>query len=487
MILERIGIKSRSGIRGGAGIPGMTAEQLQDSLLIDPDGINEFTCYLLNREGPGPYPDGDYLELRRMILASATAVDLPDGGRIVVLSEGMSRIVSDGMEEIRRDDNAKLGLVERALSSALAEVGANGNIPADADEALRAWTHAVDEVEAFFSTQRYAGLLDLEDMLEAPEAPYALAGMLELFRRMLLAAARSKDDIGAATLGHFEFHGVDDAVSRWRISEGEPAKRLGKAIADLASRTPGFVMPPHLDDAQAGAAAWIPAYSRFGQEVMGWALGRAERRLELADVGWAWPGPSLYGYDDGEEDPRAASQLLGALSSGGRGGDGAVPELHDVIVDDKFSIKLPERFIKAGCPIYVSEECDGCGTYLSCVSESAHFGYLADLIADEQRATGFDPGAIEEGRPRNDLDGAAQDLDEEFLLNSIGSAPVEADDKGRMPLGGFHLDGLARGAVLTLYGDESSFAISERARAEERISAVEAEIDALFANEGELW
>lgn len=487
MIVERIGIKPRFGALGEICIPGIATAQLQDRYFIDHDKVNELTCYLLNREGPGPYPDSAYHELRRMLIASTTIIDLPDDKQIAVLSAEMSRFVGEKLKEIRRDSSARLQRIDHALSLALAETNANGNIQIETEKTLRAWSHAIDEVEAFFSTRRYADLLDLEDMLEAPEAPYALAGMLELFRRMLLAAARSKDDIGAATLGHFEFHGIDDAVSRWQISEGEPAKRLGKAIADLASRTPGFVMPPHLDDTQAGAAAWIPAYSRFGQEVMGWALGRAERHLELAAVGRAWPGPSLYGYDDGEEDPHAASRLLGALSSGSREEDSAVPELHDVIVDDKFSIKLPKRFIKAGRPIYVSEECDECGTYLSCVSESAHFGYLADLIADEQRATGLDPEAIEEDFSRNDPDGVARDLDEEFLLNSIGGAPVEVDDGGRMPLGGFHLDGLARGAVLTLYGDESSFTISERARAEERIAAVEAEIDALFANEGEPW
>lgn len=483
MVGERVGIRPSMCFHGSDVVHGIAPAQLKDCYLIDLEKVNNLTCYLLGLEGPGPYPDKGYLELRRALLASTTIIDLPDGKQIAILSDAMSRLVGDSLKEIRRDDSARLQALDYELTRALAEVGVDGDITNEIDIALEAWSQAIETAEAYFSTGRNTNLLTLFDMLEGSDAPYVLAGMLELFRRMLLAAVRTADEIGAATIGHFYFQGLKDATARWRIVAGEHARRLGAVLTELTSRTPGFDQLPNRFTLTRDPFSWIPSLSRFGQEIMTWILNHEETHLELASVGRIWPGPGLYGYDDGEENPQAACHLLEALCRG-RADNVSMPEAVDVGVGDDLAIEIPMCLLGDDCMLYISKDGDEHGAYLECDTESERYRHLASLIAAEQRAVDDERDALENAYAGEGLDSFLQDLDEEFLWAVTDMTAVEIDSQRRVPLSELNLDGITCGSTLTLYGDSRSFVISSKEGADERMVAIRTEIDTLLFMEG---
>ncbi len=488
MIRDKLGIKSFSeGVHDDS--VSCIPDKLQNGALrnrwaIDPDMTNEITCYILDREGPGPYPDRIFLELRRGLFSSLTLIDMDGAGSVALLSEDASRFVGERIAEIQRDDELELLLVEGDLAPAMATVNREGNLVAGAGEALAAWDRAVGAIESFLSEPRHACLIDLEDLLEGARAPYVLAEMLELCRRLLLAAGKATDNLGAATVGRFDFEGLEDAVAMWRISEADTARCLCRLLSELASRTAGFGAVPEMTDPLLGDASWIAACSRLGQEVMEWVLARRPVRLEFSGVGRTWPGPALYGRDSGEEEPRMASLLLSALALGDRGTHGMLFGSYSVGVDDVLAIEVPEAFSEGERTVYASTRHDENGSYLSCRAERRHFGHLAGLISDEQRLEDYSWSHVWSSLPSDEVpDDLLADFDRDFHLEAIDSTPIEIDGSGRMSLSGLRVDGLARGSVLTLSGDADRFIVSEKEREEKRLAMYEADLRASIFEE----
>ena len=117
---------------------------------------------------------------------------------------------------------------------------------------------------------------------------------------------------------------------------------------------------------------------------MAWALKQETATLNFAAVGAAWPGPAVYGYDDGEEEPVASCELLAELSRGGKGPGDNLFGSDEVAVPEGLAVGVPSRLLEGDRRVYVARQFDEYGSYLLCAGESRRASLLAKLIVDEQ-------------------------------------------------------------------------------------------------------
>lgn len=438
-------------------------------LLIRPDKIGELASFLLDRAEPGPMSDRRFVMLRQTLFAAARAYRTTDGRELVALDDATESSVRRRLDELARDDGRALLSLGMPLALAEHAVGEDGAVTGDRARALETWGRAADAVEALASRPRLARRLGLDDMLRGIDGTHALVAILELYRRLLLAAGRAIDDLSAATIGHHDFRDVDDAVATWRISQGDAARRIGVALDGLASRTPGLDDAPA--DLPAGASydgSWILPFSRLGQRVMAWALGLERPTLDLAGVGAAWPGPALYGYDDYEEEPRAAHALLSELARDDGGPTGLLLGSSEATVLDDLSVAVPGHLLEGDRRAYVTRRSDEFGSYLGCVGESRRAGILARLITDEQQLVG--PAWDLPGDEAAPGDAFPATFDEEFDRLSIEGDLIDLDERGRLPLDEVAFDGRAPGATLVICGDGEELRIAERDQETRRLA-----------------
>lgn len=81
--------------------------------------------------------------------------------------------------------------------------------------ALEAWSEVADSLDELLSKPRRSTRFGLDDMPQSFDGLHAFIDLLELHRRLLLAAGRAFDDLGAATIDHFELPGLSSAVGMW--------------------------------------------------------------------------------------------------------------------------------------------------------------------------------------------------------------------------------------------------------------------------------
>ena len=336
------------GSRGtGAGTP----------LLLEPNSVEDLVAYLLELESPDRGSPG-YAKLRTALLASATELETASGERVIALTESADRFVRERTSEFMHQDRHDLLSLGSELGLAAQTLSEDGRVFTSSSGAEASWARAADAMESFLAMPRRRGRFDLEDLFMSVDGIHALANCIELLRRLLLAAGLALDTLGAATLGHRDLSGVDGAIALWKVSEGIAARRLAKSLAELASRTPelsergevGCVRPG------TGDTAWIESCSQLGQDVLRWVYDRGQATLTFAGaVGAAWPGPGLYGYDDGEKEPGRARALCAAFEYRR---DPEHPPLfgtHEATVSQDLVVPIPETLLEGADHLFVTE------------------------------------------------------------------------------------------------------------------------------------
>lgn len=436
--------------------------------LIDPEMVEELASYLLDRAQPGPSTDRRYYQVRNALLMSARAYRTAEGRDLIVLNEATESSLRQWLEDYDREDARDLFSLGIPLANALAEVGRHGSVPEGYAVALSSWSKAANSLNDFLSKPRRSTRFGLDDMLQSLDGLHALIEMIELYRRLLLAAGRALDDLGAATIDHYELPDVDSAVGIWHIAQGDSARCIGSTLYELAAHTEGFAVDGSPFEPVSADGSWILPYSRLGQQVTEWALEHSGSELNFAAVGAAWPGPTVYGYDDGEEEPMSACELLAELSRGGKGPRGILLGTDEVTVPENLAVAVPPRFLGDDRAVYVARQSDEHGGYLRCVGESRRTSLLAKLIADEQRLEGYAWGFSGDGEPTDVPDDFSADFDEEFALLSIEGDLIELDERGLLPLAATGLDGLEPGAILAIGGNGETFFIAESGQEERR-------------------
>lgn len=438
---------------------------------IDPSMLNELTSYLLDRAEPGSSNDRRFFLLRQQLVMSARAYRTVDGRDLLVLGNKAELSVLKRLADFDEEDRQDLRSLGLPFSQAMASVEKDGAPAEVTSVALSAWAKAADALNGFLSKPRRTTCFALDDMLESIDGLYALIDVLELYRRLLLAAGHAIDILGAATVGHYDFQGLEDAVDTWRVSQGEAARQIGLALNGLVLLTPGIDAEAGLHGPIAKDGSWILSYSRLGQRIMEWVLRQERTSLNFAAIGAAWPGPAIYGFDDGEEEPMAACVLLRELS-----GDTSIPAgmlygTEDVVVAEDFTVTISERMLEGGRRLYLISRSDEYGSYLSCVGERRRVGMLAKLIADEQsmRAYAWDHARGNESTASSGTPECISDaFEEEFSALAVEAEAIDLDVSGRLPLSGMAFDGLEKGAKLAIVSEADVFHIVEKSQEERR-------------------
>ena len=428
-------------------------------ILLDPNSLDDLTSFLLDLESPR-HNDPRYVKFRNVLLSSIWVYETTDGNRVAVLSEPVERFVRERISTIKDEDRGDLLALESELNRAIQTLSEDGRMARSAHSVTSICGHAAHATESFLANPRRTRRLDLEDFLQSIDGVYALAGCVELLRRLLLAAGRSCDALGAATIGHHDFEGIDDAIFHWKVADGRAAYYLAEALVRLMSRTRGLennpfpLLEPH-------SASWIEECSLVGQTVLRWVYGRGEATTNFATtVGAAWPGPALYGYDDGEEEPEAAHKLCSALESGM---DPEIPLLcgtYETSVSREAIVPIPEKLLEGADHLYVAKSAEEPGALL-CQVPSRRFAKLARLISDEQELKGY-PWAL------------ADEFEREFALYATGEKVAIVD--GGLPLREVKVCGWAKpGMSITLLGlgDHFEIANTERHAAFEKEHGIE--------------
>lgn len=198
--------------------------------------------------------------------------------------------------------------------------------------------------------------------------------------------------------------------------------------------------------------------------------------LNFAAVGAAWPGPAVCGYDDGEEEPVAACELLAELSRGGKGPEAILFGSDEAVVPDDLAVVVPSSLLEGGRRVYVARQFDEYGSYLLCAGESRRASPLAKLIVDEQGFESHAWGLADSGDAKVAADGRSADFDDTFALLAIEGDFIEFDERGRLPLGDTGLDGLKPGAHLSIGGNGETFFIAESGQEKRRSAQAEEDL-----------
>lgn len=357
-------------------------------MMLDPSLIEELASYLIDSEET--YPDCRFMTMLRVLFRSGYLCRTLDGNDVYILTEKTGRAVSKRLMQLLEEDDTELRKLDETLCDALLTVREDGRIDGPASQALDAWSRAAGAFESFVTRPRRARRVDLEDMLFSLNAMNSLIDVLELFRRLLLAAGVAYDKLAAATLDHFGISGIGHAVDIWRVADGRIARRLGMALSELAARTPGAELICEFpEDVAVGNTTWITAYSRLGQSVMGWVLARDEVIQNFVAVGPLWPGPAVYGGDDEEANAYAACKLCSYLSSEARHVGKLLTGSEECIVKEDLTIQLPARFTDGEDSAYLSVATDEIGSYLVGRPAERHFSELAKSIRSEMSLEPF--------------------------------------------------------------------------------------------------
>lgn len=240
----------------------------------------------------------------------------------------------------------------------------------------------IKALEVTFQSKESSNLQDMFDL--GIEAMYVLACSVETLRRLLLASGRAYNNLGAATLGDYDFANPDDAVSLWKIAEGTSARHLTEFLSSLGSCTPSAHIEKYKASApETGETSWIETCSRVGQDVLRWAYSNKEAVSKFAPVvGSVWPGPAVYGYGNGSEAPQEACKLSLELV-GGYGANKPLFGIDYVVVEDDHSLVIPERLLENSNVLYANVHSEDGQMAIVCQGEVRHFYNLAKNIREE--------------------------------------------------------------------------------------------------------
>lgn len=437
-------------------------------LILKPDSLDDLAAYLLELESPR-YGDPGCARFRNALLASALELETKGGEKVVVLAEPAERLVRERTSEFMAQDRSDLLALSAELGAAQT-LSEDGAMLADASSTVAFWSRAADAMESFLAAPRRAGRFDLEDFFLSVSGINCLALWIELLRHLLAVAGRALDTLGAATLGYHDFSGIDEAVVLWEVSQGSAARRLAKALAQLATRTQGLsgrvpddALRPEPDD-----TSWIESCSRLGQDVLRWIYGHGQGALNFAAiVGVAWPGPALYGYDDEEAEPGKALELCAAFKGGRDANHPLVFGTYEATVSQDLVVPIPEEFLDEGAAerLFVTQSAEERGA-LFCQTPSRHYARIAQLISSEQELGGYPWDFIESGKSAASGDvpeDFASDFEEEFALCASGEEV--AIEGGGLPFLEVGTCGWAKpGASVVLLGLGDHFEIADAER-----------------------
>lgn len=209
--------------------------------------------YLFNLESPKCGGPG-YIRFRNVFLSSAWSYDTTNGNSVIVLEEPFERFAREKISEFMEEDRRELLSLGSELNHGAQALSEDGATPTSATSVTTSAARAAGAMESFLAVPRRRSRFDLEDFFRSTDGVYALAGCIELLRRLLLAAGRAHDALGAATIGHHDFKSADDAVSLWKVAEGGSCE-----TPDEGSRS------PDVSDSRAfGARGGCQLFSRAG-------------------------------------------------------------------------------------------------------------------------------------------------------------------------------------------------------------------------------
>ena len=432
--------------------------------LIRLDHIERFANYLLGQEQENGH-DTRSAEFRRIILSTAVVFTAPDGSEVVAFPRSVENSFNKQLSAFRDQDKRSSLELTIAISLALGEVDKNGQLAICAANAVDACALAADEFASFLQHPRRQNLFDLEDFFQGVVDSNVLASCLELIRRLLFAAGAALNTLSAATLGHYDFKDVADAVALWHVAEGADVRRLVADLEQCAARTPKMdIAAETIYEPEPNDTSWIERCSQSAQRVMRWIYTRYETTaLKFAiRVGVAWPGPALYGYEDGEGEPHAAYMLCAALASTEPSSRPLLYGTHEVLVEFDGIIAIPSCFLEGACKIYAYVDPDD-KDVLICRTEKRHFEYLAHLMHGEQD---FDDYAWNLHAESDCLEETFADFEETFLACS---AAIEFDVfDGNIALVDIaDAIGLQRGAQAAIIGVDDHFEIMSTVKLDE--------------------
>lgn len=286
-------------------------------LLLEPGSLEDLVVYLLELESPDRGGCG-YAKLRNALLASAMELETAGGERVVALAEPVDRFVRERISGFMRQDRRDLLTLGSELGHASQTLSGDGHVLTSASSAEASWARAANAVGSFLARPRRAARFDLEDFFMSVDGICALANCVVLFRRLLLAAGLALDGLGRATLGAPRHLG-----HRWRRRPLEGIRRdcsaaTGEVPCGAGVQDPGTVgtrgdwLRPSRNRGNRPDRVLLAA--RAGRASMGVRPGQATMNF-AGVVGVVWPGPGIYGYDDGEEEPGRARALCAAIES----------------------------------------------------------------------------------------------------------------------------------------------------------------------------
>ena len=370
------------------------------------------------------------------------------------------------MGPLTYDDNEIIPLL-RSLYNASALVEEDGSFRPEGGgtQPSQVWGQASSQVMALLAGGE-GSPVNLEE-LRSFDAQEAFVEIMELYRRLLLAAGNAFDWLGAATSGRRGFSGLDEALEVYAVSRGEAARRIGRAIALALDNTPSFTDNGAIELPPDGCeGSWIAPCSLVGMKAMLWAYASGPSCMDHAWVRRCWPGPVLYGSTTEEESVFGAVWLCEALASvrnGAASREKLAGTRETSIRDGK--VGLPSGFLDDDPLVYLTPAEDEIGSYIYCQGQRRRDELLARLILSEQSLGGDAWGASPcPSSPDDECADVADRFEEEFRTAALCDYEADVDEDGRVDLCDFRCQpGFEEGSAVTVIGAGDHFLIRSTA------------------------
>lgn len=339
-------------------------EETAEPPFFDPDRLDALASQLLDLRNGKPY-DKRYVEMRRVLISSATWYQTRDGRTVGMLPGSVKSSVIKRLAELKEEDEKDVRTLCAALKRASETLTSDGHVKGVASS-LDTLRDAVDAAQRFVAEPRRSGRFDLEDLREA-DSGAALMCWIELIRRLMLTADLAHDNLAAATLESGPFD-ANQLMALWRALHGCDARCLADALNIVVSHSEPTVTNVRLEDPlEPGDTSWTNSCAQLCQDVLEWARRNGVPADSAEEVSPSRPSPRPR-KESAEERMATGPLLCGSFER--------------TVADDS-TVELPEQFLEGSERVYVSKSDELPGT-LVCQSERRHFCVLAQYVSSYQ-------------------------------------------------------------------------------------------------------
>lgn len=364
---DKIGVITDVKVSDLEGIDDEVRELLEETAkppFFDPDHMDALASQLLDLHNGKPY-DKRYVEMRRVLISSATWYQTRDGRTVGMLPDPVRNSVIKRLAELKEEDEKDVRTLCSALERASETLTSDGHVK-DVNSSLDAWRDAVDAAQRFVAEPRRRGRFDLEDLQEADDGA-ALMCWIELIRRLVLTANLAHDNLAAPALEDGPLD-ADQLMTLWSALHGCDARFLAGALDIIASHTEPTVTSVRLEDPlEPGDTSWINSCAQLCQDVLEWARRSGVPAGHAEEAFPSWPNPRP------RKESAGKRMATGPMLCG---------SFEKTVADDT-TVELPEQFLEGSERVYVSKSDELPGT-LVCQSERRHFCVLAQYVSGYQ-------------------------------------------------------------------------------------------------------